>query len=65
MFNERIILHKNEIIFFPKSELYSVHSENAEIRFLLLPSGTCFRSCFDKSCIKQGASTASSNYNEN
>ena len=40
--------------------LYSVHSENAEFMFLLPPSGTCFRSCFDKSG-KQGASTVSSN----
>ena len=28
--------------------LQSVHSENAEFRFLQPPSGTCFRSCFDK-----------------
>ena len=29
--------------------LYSGHSENAEFWFLLSFSGTCFRSCFDKS----------------
>ena len=33
--------------------VYSVHSENAEFRFLQPPCGTCFRSSFDKSC-KQG-----------
>ena len=38
----------------------TLHSEKAEFRFLKVPSGTCFRSCFDKSC-KQEASITSSN----
>ena len=37
--------------------LHNVYTENAEFRFLWPPSGTCFKSYFDKSC-KQGASIA-------
>ena len=37
-----------------------VHLEKADFRFFKVPSGTCFRSCFGKSC-EQRASTASSN----
>ena len=42
-----------------QDHLHSVHSENAGFGFLLPRSGTCFRSCLDKSG-KQGASIASS-----